>query len=859
MPSFELSDAGIFVPEKIETKANRVTQASIRPGLTGGQAQSHFKAINDYLQAFKIDWINACVSVIAYNFGATPAHLMSDDAPLKGEEDHPFFQLMQQPNPYQNGAHFLELYQMYMDLTGNAFISLEERDNNGQPGELYLLNPARMRIIPDPETYVHGYVYDVGTSVSSGISGTGGLIPYEADEIIHIKMSSPLDEYWGMGNVEGMQTTLDIVQAMAQHELSYWQSGGRIIGTLQTDTKLSDEDFERLRAHWRQANSDQKNRVRVAILEQGLKYQPIAEGLRSLDFVNIDKSKRDRCLAVFGVPLPKLGIMEQAQYKLHEADQFFWQETMSPKFDRFEHGIQVLVDVYDDSLRWEFERRNYEDDTEKLQNATLMNGLGCFTVNEIRAYLGADELGADGDIIWTQSALTPVPLEELSKYAEEAVAAPPPPAPGTPGGPPNGTPPPGGGGNGRLPQAPVPQAPVPKAKVPQAKVPPPPKAEEVEASAKAVAQRLGLKFVTEEELERRGAHLRQRALHNKGRSQTLPRSAMDRMRRYSAKRLRQGALPVAHGGGQRHPAVTEAMVRDRNHTVTAAIEKHTPVIKDAFRKQQAALTRTGVVTRLAKLHKNEGESDADFDTRLRHTLRAVWPGANLPQALGPLFEESVRAGYSMGERVLPPRKRARLWQRKQEALEQPELPVVSEYPELGDRINRQWQAIDDTTFDAILDQLRTGIDRAYSALQIANGVPDEDYAGIQGVFNQASDWRAEMIARTEAANAYNWGSLQAAEDAGVTQVEASDGTDWDQECRDRDGQTFDIGEAQDIRDHPQGTLVWTPLADSIVPPDLSEVGTPEPQPPSSEGEGEPGAASTRVIDKKRTRKRKPPQ
>ncbi len=67
-----------------------------------------------------------------------------------------------------------------------------------------------------------------------------------------------------------------------------------------------------------------------------------------------------------------------------------------------------------------------------------------------------------------------------------------------------------------------------------------------------------------------------------------------------------------------------------------------------------------------------------------------------------------------------------------------------------------------------------------------------------------------MIARTELMGAYNDAALGSYSDLGATQVQAIDG-DEDPECAERDGQIYDIDEADAIEDHPNGTLDWIPI------------------------------------------------
>jgi hypothetical protein len=53
--------------------------------------------------------------------------------------------------------------------------------------------------------------------------------------------------------------------------------------------------------------------------------------------------------------------------------------------------------------------------------------------------------------------------------------------------------------------------------------------------------------------------------------------------------------------------------------------------------------------------------------------------------------------------------------------------------------------IDETTRQAIARQLQVGAERGYSTWQIANGVPSEDYRGINGLFRETWAGRAETV------------------------------------------------------------------------------------------------------------------
>lgn len=112
--------------------------------------------------------------------------------------------------------------------------------------------------------------------------------------------------------------------------------------------------------------------------------------------------------------------------------------------------------------------------------------------------------------------------------------------------------------------------------------------------------------------------------------------------------------------------------------------------------------------------------------------------------------------------------------------------------------------INETTRKAIAQAIADAIDAGDDVLTVADAIEGSTLGYL------FDDYRAEMVARTELMGAYNGAALDAYGDAGVAQVQAIDGDD-DPECADRDGQVFDVDEADSIEDHPNGTLDWVPV------------------------------------------------
>lgn len=137
-----------------------------------------------------------------------------------------------------------------------------------------------------------------------------------------------------------------------------------------------------------------------------------------------------------------------------------------------------------------------------------------------------------------------------------------------------------------------------------------------------------------------------------------------------------------------------------------------------------------------------------------------------------------------------------------------------------------------TTRTAVQDALAEGVRRGYSITQLVDGVPDEGFPGIRNAtmgngIDAWSEYRAEMVARTETMTAFNTGNLVGYTEFDVEQVEAVDGDD-DEPCRKRNGQIISIADVLadvdgDWDEHPNGTLDFIPITKSARTEELTDM------------------------------------
>ena len=164
-----------------------------------------------------------CVSLIARGVGSVPWRLYKGG---KRVETHPLFTLIQNPNPQQGLARFMEGLTAYLLLAGNVYI--EAVIPLGEPLELYLLRPDRVMVVPGHQERrkLFEYTLQGDPCVFLWIPSMGDLGFYT------FKTFNPLNDWYGMSPIEAAAHSIDQHNAVSSHNLFLLQNGGRPSGPL---------------------------------------------------------------------------------------------------------------------------------------------------------------------------------------------------------------------------------------------------------------------------------------------------------------------------------------------------------------------------------------------------------------------------------------------------------------------------------------------------------------------------------------------------------------------------------------------------------------------------------------------------
>ncbi len=214
--------------------------------------------------------VHRCVRIIAESAASVPFLLYRGDKRLAG---HPILDLLTRPNPLQSGKELMASYYAFLEIAGNAYMEVVS-GADGKAGELYVLRPERMRIIPGAKGWPAGYTYKVaGKSHTFKVEPRTGKSP-----VMHLRTFHPEDDYYGLSPLEAAAFGIDIHNSSQNWNKALLDNAARPSGALMFEPSegapghLSDEQFKRLKEELEENYQGAVNAGRPFLLEGGLKW-----------------------------------------------------------------------------------------------------------------------------------------------------------------------------------------------------------------------------------------------------------------------------------------------------------------------------------------------------------------------------------------------------------------------------------------------------------------------------------------------------------------------------------------------------------------------------------------------------------
>lgn len=362
----------------------------------------------DYLSNLYLtsDWVYTGVSYLVSACVTVPFEIKNRrSGEIVMPEDVWLGQLLTRPNPFETRQEFFEKVFLYLELTGNVFIEIvfASAGTVKYPRELYVLNPSKMKIIPDPVEFVKGYVFQPSEM-------SGETVHFEPDEIVHIRYPNPRNEYWGMSPLLSVLNKLKIDFNVTDFISAFFENDAVPGGIFSTDRILSDPVRSRIISDLKKKHRGSKKAFNFALLEGGLKYEKIGSNFSEVQYQDLGNSLRDHVLSALGIPPSLVGA--NTNYATARVQQsLFYDSVIYPRLRRVASAIDSQIFFpYDKRYKFTFDISTTPINVIKLSASSRvisrLYSLGILNQNEARALIGLPPVEG-GDQIYYPKKVSP--------------------------------------------------------------------------------------------------------------------------------------------------------------------------------------------------------------------------------------------------------------------------------------------------------------------------------------------------------------------------------------------------------------------------------------------------------------------
>ena len=246
----------------------------------------------------------ACVTMLANDVSKLKPFLFKKNAD-GGRTFLPYHKvasLLRRPNGWQTWMEFCSQMQVALALRGNAYAVIVN-DLRGDPQMLVPINPDKVALWESPDGGLFFMVTRSGLHQLYVLRDEPLLIPFE--NILHVKGISS-NGLLGVSPITLAREAIGLSLAQEQLAAKWMGNGARPGGILTTDKKLTPEIQARAKSSWEAAHAGMQGAGKTAVLENGLKWQPLSMTGQDMEFLASRSFQLQEIARIFRIPLSML-------------------------------------------------------------------------------------------------------------------------------------------------------------------------------------------------------------------------------------------------------------------------------------------------------------------------------------------------------------------------------------------------------------------------------------------------------------------------------------------------------------------------------------------------------------------------
>ena len=285
------------------------------------------KAVNPR-SAVQMTAVYACVRVIAETVASLPLHVYesAEDGSHKAHE-HPLYRILHdEPNTEMTSFIWRETMLSHLLLWGNSYSQIL-RSGRGKVVGLYPLLPDRMEVDRDP----------AGNLTYTYMTRDSQTVKLRPEDVLHVP-GLGFDGVMGYSPVALEKNAIGLGIAAEEYGSKFFSNGATPAGVLTHPNTVKNP--QGLRESWNAAYGGSANSGKVAILEEGMKFERISMPNNEAQFLESRKFQVAEICRIYRVPPHLVGDLEHATFSNIEHQSIsFAMHTIRPWLVRIEQAI----------------------------------------------------------------------------------------------------------------------------------------------------------------------------------------------------------------------------------------------------------------------------------------------------------------------------------------------------------------------------------------------------------------------------------------------------------------------------------------------------------------------------------------
>lgn len=282
--------------------------------------------------------VYACVRILAEAVASLPLHVYEyqDDGGKKLVHDHPLYYLLHdEPNPEMTSFVFRETLMSHLLIWGNAYAQII-RDGAGRVLGLYPLLPDKMEVQRDDKGNIY-YVYSRNSDENPMFQEYGN-IKLKSEDVLHIP-GLGFDGLIGYSPIAMAKNAVGMTLACEEYGASFFANGANPGGVLEHPGVLKDPS--KVRESWNSVYRGVSNAHKIAVLEEGMKYQQIGIPPEEAQFLETRKFQINEIARLYRIPPHMVGDLDKSSFSNIEQQSLeFVKYTLDPWVIRWEQSLQ---------------------------------------------------------------------------------------------------------------------------------------------------------------------------------------------------------------------------------------------------------------------------------------------------------------------------------------------------------------------------------------------------------------------------------------------------------------------------------------------------------------------------------------